>query len=112
MPIDSYEGVSTNNMKIDSNLLFPDNPQVNGVDNQGSPSSPQKKPPVSQGSPDSVQLSVDQSTIRALREKLDNVPDVRSQRVAQLQEAIRNGSYQVSNEKLADAMFNELLRRK
>jgi negative regulator of flagellin synthesis FlgM len=98
-------------MKIDSNLLFPDNPQVNGVGNQGS-SSPQKKPPVSQGSPDSVQLSVDQSTIRALQDKLGNVPDVRSQRVAALQDAIRNGSYQVSNEKIADAMFNELLGRK
>ncbi len=97
-------------MKIDSNLLFPDNRPVNGVGNSGTSNS--SKAGSASSSSDEVRLSVNQSAIQALQAQLQNQPDIRSQRVAALQQAIRDGSYQVSNEQIADAMFTELLQRK
>lgn len=42
-----------------------------------------------------------------LQMKLDQTPDVRQQKVASLQQAISQGTYQVSGQSIANAMFQE-----
>jgi flagellar biosynthesis anti-sigma factor FlgM len=47
-----------------------------------------------------------------LRAKLEQTPDIREDRVASLQKAMQDGTYQVSNQDLANAIFNTLVQKK
>lgn len=58
---------------------------------------------------DQAQLSVDQGKVNQLQAELARLPDVRRDRVEALQWAVRDGSFQVSNEQIADKLFSELL---
>jgi len=58
---------------------------------------------------DAVSLSVS-STVRDLASQLQNLPDIRQERVAALKQAVETGKYQVSNEQLASALQTQLLR--
>lgn len=57
---------------------------------------------------DNVQLSVDQQKVQALKAKLKALPEMRWDRVNALRDKIRDGSYQVGNQHIADAMMAEL----
>ena len=58
---------------------------------------------------DEVRFSVDGEKVQQLKADLAGMPDVRQQRVEALKRAIDDGSYQVSNEQVADAMFRDHL---
>lgn len=60
---------------------------------------------------DKARLSVDQAKLRSLRQELERVPDIRTERVAEIKLAIEQGRYRVSNEQVAEAMFSELFGR-
>ena len=47
-----------------------------------------------------------------LHDQVANVPDIRQDRVAALQKAMQDGTYHVSNEDLAGAIFNALVQKK
>lgn len=57
---------------------------------------------------DTVQLSGTLSVVQQLTAQLAQSPDVRSERVATLQQQIQQGTYTPSNEQIASAMFSEL----
>ncbi len=57
-----------------------------------------------------VDLSESSKGLRQARVILANVPEVRSEKVAELKDAVDSGSYQVESEKVARKMVDESLR--
>jgi negative regulator of flagellin synthesis FlgM len=49
------------------------------------------------------------SSVSALAAQLQQMPDVRQERVAALRQAVQSGQYQVSDEQIADALHAQLL---
>ncbi|MCX7014697.1 MAG: flagellar biosynthesis anti-sigma factor FlgM, partial [Candidatus Sumerlaeota bacterium] len=58
----------------------------------------------------SVDLSESSRDVRRAREHIATLPDVRMERVAELRDAIEDGSYQVESGKIARKMVDEALR--
>lgn len=94
-------------MRIDAALPLPENQQTSKVASSGS-SVPQNRPAAASPEQDQAQLSVDNNTIQNLKTSLAQVPEVRQNRVNALRAAINSGSYQVSNQQLANAMGSDL----
>jgi flagellar biosynthesis anti-sigma factor FlgM len=46
-----------------------------------------------------------------LQAQLEQAPEIRQDRVAALQKAMQDGTYQVSNQDLANAIFNHLVQK-
>ena len=63
------------------------------------------EPAVQAGGKDKVVLSSEARELSALRARLAQIPDVREERVAALREALRQGTYRVSPEEIADKMI-------
>jgi len=57
---------------------------------------------------DVAHLSSGSDAVAGLKAQLDAVPDIRLQRVAALQQAISEGTYQISPQAVAGAMLGEL----
>jgi negative regulator of flagellin synthesis FlgM len=95
-------------MKIDAPLAFPEQVGPQRVGTTGS------SPSQNQGervdlSPDEVQFSVDGEKVQQLKAGLSGLPELRQDRVVALQQAITEGSYNVSPQQIAQAMSSELL---
>ncbi|OPZ21678.1 MAG: anti-sigma28 factor FlgM [candidate division BRC1 bacterium ADurb.BinA364] len=58
----------------------------------------------------SVDLSETSRDVRRAREALAGMSDVRTEKVAELKDAIEDGSYQVESRKIARKMVDEALR--
>ena len=58
-------------------------------------------------SEDRVTLSSSASDVQRLTTKLNEVPEVRADKVKALQQKVRSGTYTVDQEKLADALVSE-----
>ena len=56
---------------------------------------------------DRVTLSSSASDVQRLTTKLNEVPEVRTDKVKALQQKVRSGTYTVDQEKLADALVSE-----
>jgi flagellar biosynthesis anti-sigma factor FlgM len=97
-------------MRIDGPLPFSENLQPEKVGRSGSSTQQSSSPPVDSGQ-DQAQLSVDNGTIQQLKTSLSQVPEVRQDRVDALRQAVGNGSYQISDQQLSDAMGSDLLGR-
>jgi negative regulator of flagellin synthesis FlgM len=95
-------------MRIDAALPLPENQQTPKVASPGSSAQQNRSAPVD-SSQDQAQLSVDNNTIQQLKANLSQVPEVRQERVDALRQAVSNGSYQVSDQQLSDAMGSDLL---
>lgn len=54
------------------------------------------------------EVSLSDTNVAALKAQLANLPSVRQNRVAALQQAIHNGSYQINSRQLADAIQSDL----
>ena len=59
---------------------------------------------------DTVVISDAAKRIQEARTQLDEIPDVREDKVAELRNQIQNGTYQVDAEKTADKLLKEHLR--
>ena len=95
-------------MRVDGPLSVPENLQPQKVANSGS--SAQQSSPASIGSSqDQAQLSLDNNAIQQLKATLSQVPEVRQERVQALSQAVSNGSFQVSDQQLSDAIGSDLL---
>ncbi|WP_210395777.1 flagellar biosynthesis anti-sigma factor FlgM [Motiliproteus sediminis] len=51
--------------------------------------------------PETVKLSAEAQTLQKLEEKVAQLPDVDADRVAQIKQAIEDGSYQVDSQRVA-----------
>jgi len=58
---------------------------------------------------DTVVISDAAKRIQEARAKLDDIPDVREEKVADLRNRIQNGTYQADAEKTADKLLKEQL---
>jgi flagellar biosynthesis anti-sigma factor FlgM len=76
----------------------------------GARSAASSAPAESRGA-DTAQLSSDQARVQALTVQVNNLPEIRQQKVEALGRAVRDGSYQVSPESTADALISEMLAR-
>ncbi len=97
-------------MRVDGALPVPENMQPDKVGRSGSSTQQSRPAPVNSGQ-DQAQLSVDNDTIQQLKANLSQVPEVRQERVDALRQAVSNGSYQVSDQQLSDAIGSDLLGR-
>ena len=95
-------------MRVDGPLSVPENLQPDKVARSGSPTQQNRPAPVDSGQ-DQAQLSVSNQMIQQLKTNLSQVPEVRQERVNALRQAVSNGSYQVSDQQLSDAMGSDLL---
>jgi len=97
-------------MRVDAPLSFPENLQPQKVASSGSPTQQNRPAPVDSGQ-DQAQLSVSNQMIQQLKATLSQVPEVRQDRVDALRQAVSNGSYQVSDQQLGDAIASDMLGR-
>jgi flagellar biosynthesis anti-sigma factor FlgM len=58
-----------------------------------------------------AQLSGDRARVRSLAAQVNALPETRQEKVGVLGPAVRDGSYQVSAEQMAEAMISEMLAR-
>lgn len=93
-------------MRINSIPQLPESqqPEATSVRKAGDPT---QADALNQGA-DVVTLSTGSAQIESLKAQLQALPDVRQERVQQLQKAVNGGTYQVSNQQIADAIFSEL----
>jgi len=55
-----------------------------------------------------VRLSKREKIVEKLRKALEDIPDIRVDRVEQLKKAIQRGAYRVDSEKIAQKILEEL----
>lgn len=94
-------------MRIDGAVPLPENLQTPKTTNAGSPAPQNGTASVGSGQ-DQAQLSRDSGTVQQLKTMLSQVPEVRQDRVDALRQAIGNGTYQVSDQQLSDAIGSAL----
>lgn len=94
-------------MRIDSAVPVPENVQTQNVASRGS--SAQPNPSTSIDSNDQTQLSASNATVQQLKSTVSQLPEIRPDRVEALRQAVASGSYQVSDQQLANAMASDLL---
>ena len=58
---------------------------------------------------DTVNISDAAKEIQEVRKELDNIPDVRAEKVEQLKNQIENGTYEVKSEEIAEKMLKDSL---
>lgn len=91
-------------MKVDLSQLFPQN-RAEGVNGTGASHRSYSKDQTSPA--DEVRLSTNGSDIQTLKSKLQALPEIRSERVASLRQAIQSGSYKLDDRQIADAIYRE-----
>jgi len=62
-------------------------------------------PHATPGTGDVAQLATGSEGVGSLRVQLDKVPDIRQERVAALRQAVTNGTFKISPERIAEAML-------
>lgn len=95
-------------MRVDGPLPLPESTQTTGVTRSGSTGQSSSTVSVNSGA-DQAELSVDGQTLQALQASLAQLPEVRQERVEALRQAVGNGSYQVSDQQLGEAVGSELI---
>ena len=58
---------------------------------------------------DTVNISDAAKEIQEVRKELDNIPDVRDDKVEQLKNQIENGTYEIKSEEIAEKMLKDSL---
>ena len=96
-------------MKITSNPQAA-GPHLDRLNSPGRGGSAHGTAPVA-GGEDTASLRTGQETISRLKTQLNAAPEVRSQRVAQLRDALANGTYNVNPTQVAQAMITDLTGR-
>jgi flagellar biosynthesis anti-sigma factor FlgM len=60
---------------------------------------------------DTAQLSSDQGRVQSLAAQVNNLPEIRQEKVEALRRVIRDGNYDVAPEQTAEAMLSETQAR-
>ena len=94
-------------MRIDANNTLPGS---QGPERLGSSTSTSKPGPVGQAlGSDTTSFSSAGERVASLKAELQNTPEVRRDRVQALQKAVRQGSYQVTDQQIASAILSDPL---
>lgn len=100
MVIDSHNGIKPGNSNSGSSRTTSVTPK-----DTGAPSKAASQP--SSASRDSVNLSAEAQSMNRLEENLAKLPDVDSERVASLKNAIAEGRFEIDAERIAQNMLNQ-----
>jgi flagellar biosynthesis anti-sigma factor FlgM len=97
-------------MRVDAPLPLPESIQPQRVERSGSSTNQSRLASV-ESNQDKARLSVDSTRVEQLKAALSSVPEVRQERVEALRQSIGKGTYQVTDQQLAEAIHSELLAR-
>ena len=86
---------------------------VNNINDKQNVDQTSDKPDKTVTKTDTVAISDAAKEIQEVKKQLDEVPDVRADKVAELKAQIENGTYEIKSEEIAekmltDSLFNEL----
>jgi negative regulator of flagellin synthesis FlgM len=94
-------------MEIHNNQSIGIDAYVNQVHDKNKVGAPENKPEKTAIKSDTVVISDAAKRIQAARKQLDEIPDVREDKVSQLRSQIQNGTYEINAEKIAGKMIKE-----
>ena len=80
---------------------------VNNVQDKKVSGSPKDKAANAGAKTDTVDISDAAKRVNAAREELDQIPDVRENKVAELKAQVENGTYKVNSEEIAEKMLKD-----
>ena len=96
-------------MEINGNQGIGIDAYVNQVQDKNKVGTPDNKPEKTAVKADTVVLSDAAKRVQEARRQLDNIPDVREEKVSQLRSQIQNGTYEINADKVAGKMIKESL---
>ena len=94
-------------MEINGNQGIGIDAYVNQVQDKNKVGTPDNKPEKSAVKADTVVISDAAKRIQEARRQLDDIPDVREDKVSQLRNQIQNGTYEINADKIAAKMIKE-----
>ena len=96
-------------MEINGNQGIGIDAYVNQVQDKNKVGTPDNKPENSAAKADTVVISDAAKRIQEARRQLDEIPDVREDKVTELRNQIQNGTYEINADKIAGKMIKESL---
>ena len=94
-------------MEINGNQGIGIDAYVNQVQDKNKVGTPDNKPEKTAVKADTVVLSDAAKRVQEARRQLDDIPDVREEKVSQLRSQIQNGTYEINAGKIAGKMIKE-----
>ena len=94
-------------MEIHNNHSIGIDAYVNQVHERNKVDAPENKAENPAVKSDTVVISDAARRVQEARRQLDEIPDVREDKVAQLRNQIQNGTYEIDSEKIASKMIKE-----
>jgi negative regulator of flagellin synthesis FlgM len=94
-------------MEIDGNQGIGIDAYVNQVQDKNKVGTPDNKPEKTAIKADTVVLSDAAKRVQEARRQLNDIPDVREDKVSQLRSQIQNGTYEINADKIAGKMIKE-----
>ena len=94
-------------MEINGNQGIGIDAYVNQVQDKNNIGTPDNKPEKTAVKADTVVISDAAKRIQEARRQLDDIPDVREDKVSQLRSQIQNGTYEINADKIAGKMIKE-----
>ena len=94
-------------MEINGNQGIGIDAYVNQVQDKNKTGTPDNKPEKTAVKADTVVISDAAKRVQEARGQLDDIPDVREDKVSQLRSQIQNGTYEINADKIAGKMIKE-----
>ena len=94
-------------MEINGNQGIGIDAYVNQVQDKNKVGTPDNKPEKTAVKADTVVLSDAAKRVQEARRQLDDIPEVREEKVSQLRSQIQNGTYEINADKIAGKMIKE-----
>ncbi len=94
-------------MEINGNQGIGIDAYVNQVQDKNKVGTSDDKPENSVKKSDTVVISDAAKRVQEARSQLNDIPDVREEKVSELRNQIQNGTYQIDADKIADKMIRE-----
>ena len=94
-------------MEINGNQGIGIDAYVNQVHDKNKVETPDNKPEKTAVKADTVIISDAAKRVQEARSQLDEIPDVREDKVSQIRNQIQNGTYEINADKIAGKMIKE-----
>ena len=94
-------------MEINGNQGIGIDAYVNQVQDKNKVGTPENKPEKTAVKADTVVISDAAKRVQEARRQLEDIPDVREDKVSQLRSQIQNGTYEINADKIAGKMIKE-----
>jgi negative regulator of flagellin synthesis FlgM len=96
-------------MEINGNQGIGIDAYANQVQDKNKVGTPDNQPEKTGVKADTVVISDAAKRVQEARRQLDDIPDVREDKVSQLRSQIQNGTYEINADKIAGKMIKEAL---